>query len=97
MEVYRSGHNGPHSKCGCRVTGTWVRIPPLPPNTPKLRFLMRYYGSLARFPPLFGAVFLIFGVKLVVVSVKISVKLGCLFPLEIGVNVRIYVERHIER
>ena len=34
MEVYRSGHNGPHSKCGNGVTRSWVRIPPLPP-TPK--------------------------------------------------------------
>ena len=31
METYRSGHNGAHSKCVCRVTGTWVRIPPSPP------------------------------------------------------------------
>ncbi len=30
-EVYRSGHNGPHSKCGNGVTRSWVRIPPLPP------------------------------------------------------------------
>ena len=50
---------------------------------------MGYYSSFAGFPPLFGAVFLIFGVKLVVVSVKISVKFGCLFPLKIGVNVSI--------
>ena len=28
--MYRSGHNEPHSKCGCRATGTWVRIPPSP-------------------------------------------------------------------
>ena len=28
--MYRSGHNEPHSKCGCRATGTWVRIPPPP-------------------------------------------------------------------
>ena len=31
LEVYRSGHNGPHSKCGNGVTRSWVRIPPLPP------------------------------------------------------------------
>ena len=31
-EVYRSGHNGPHSKCGNGVTRSWVRIPPLPPD-----------------------------------------------------------------
>ena len=27
MERYRSGYNEPHSKCGWRVTATWVRIP----------------------------------------------------------------------
>ena len=32
MEKYRSGHNEPHSKCGCPVPGTWVRIPPSPPG-----------------------------------------------------------------
>ncbi len=32
MEAYRSGHNGPHSKCGNGVTRSWVRIPPLPPR-----------------------------------------------------------------
>ena len=32
MEVYQSGRTEPHSKCGCRVIGTWVRIPPLPPS-----------------------------------------------------------------
>lgn len=31
MEEYRSGHNGPHSKCGSPLQGSWVRIPPLPP------------------------------------------------------------------
>lgn len=30
-EKYRSGHNELHSKCSCRVTGTWVRIPSSPP------------------------------------------------------------------
>ena len=30
-EKYRSGHNGAHSKCVCRATGTRVRIPPSPP------------------------------------------------------------------
>ena len=30
MEKYRSGHNEPHSKCGHRVTGAWVRIPSSP-------------------------------------------------------------------
>ena len=28
---YRSGRNGGASKASCRVTGTWVRIPPSPP------------------------------------------------------------------
>lgn len=32
VEAYRSGHNGPHSKCGYRAIGTRVRIPSLPPN-----------------------------------------------------------------
>lgn len=31
VEAYRSGHNGPHSKCGYRAIGTRVRIPSLPP------------------------------------------------------------------
>lgn len=30
METYRSGHNEPDSKSGCRATGTRVRIPPSP-------------------------------------------------------------------
>ena len=30
-ERYRSGRNGIASKAICRVTGTWVRIPPSPP------------------------------------------------------------------
>lgn len=33
MEAYRSGHNGPHSKCGYRASGTRVRIPSLPPRS----------------------------------------------------------------
>ena len=33
MEKYRSGHNGPDSKSGSLVRGSWVRIPPSPPNT----------------------------------------------------------------
>ena len=33
-ERYRSGRNGRASKACCRETGTWVRIPPSPPNTP---------------------------------------------------------------
>ena len=32
LEAYRSGHNGPHSKCGYRAIGTRVRIPSLPPK-----------------------------------------------------------------
>ena len=32
VEAYRSGHNGPHSKCGYRAIGTRVRIPSLPPS-----------------------------------------------------------------
>ena len=36
LEVYRSGHNGPHSKCGNGVTRSWVRIPPLPPSCTQL-------------------------------------------------------------
>ena len=32
METYRSGRTEPHSKCGCREIGTWVRIPPSPPK-----------------------------------------------------------------
>ena len=31
-ERYRSGRNGGASKASCRVTGTWVRIPPSPPH-----------------------------------------------------------------
>lgn len=37
METYRSGCNEPHSKCGCRVTGTWVRIPPSPLKPLKIK------------------------------------------------------------
>ena len=33
-ERYRSGRNGGASKASCRVTGTWVRIPPSPPLPP---------------------------------------------------------------
>ena len=33
-ERYRSGRNGGASKASCRVTGTWVRIPPSPIPTP---------------------------------------------------------------
>ena len=53
-EKYRSGHNEPHSKCGCPVSGTWVRIPSFPPlgnNTnpdDKLEFVLffsnEYFG-----------------------------------------------------
>ena len=34
-ERYRSGRNGIASKAICRVTGTWVRIPPSPPTFAK--------------------------------------------------------------
>ena len=37
-ELYRSGHNGAHSKCVCRYRGTWVRIPPAPPFVEKAPF-----------------------------------------------------------
>ena len=30
LEIYRSGCNEPHSKCGCPFTGTWVQIPLAP-------------------------------------------------------------------
>src|SRR5262245_47291613 len=33
-ERYRSGRNGGASKASCPVRGTWVRIPPSPPNSP---------------------------------------------------------------
>ena len=35
-ERYRSGRNGRASKACCRVTGTWVRIPPSPPTITSL-------------------------------------------------------------
>ena len=38
QERYRSGRNGGASKASCRVTGTWVRIPPSPP-----RILTRFW------------------------------------------------------
>ena len=41
METYQRGRTEPHSKCGCRGIGTWVRIPPSPPKMncshPKLK------------------------------------------------------------
>ena len=43
-ERYRSGRNGGASKASCRVTGTWVRIPPSPPSS--LAPLVRWrFGS----------------------------------------------------
>src|SRR3954470_6797323 len=36
-ERYRSGRNGGASKASCRVTGTWVRIPPSPPSFQPIR------------------------------------------------------------
>jgi hypothetical protein len=48
-ERYRSGRNGGASKASCRVTGTWVRIPPSPPTikvTARLTCcLIRLYAS----------------------------------------------------
>ena len=32
MEMYRSGRNENDSKSFCLEIGTWVRIPPSPPN-----------------------------------------------------------------
>ena len=32
METYRSGHNERDSKSCCHASGTWVRIPPSPPQ-----------------------------------------------------------------
>lgn len=32
MDRYRSGHNGPDSKSGSPAMGSWVRIPPCPPQ-----------------------------------------------------------------
>ena len=32
LDRYRSGHNGPDSKSGSLARGSWVRIPPCPPN-----------------------------------------------------------------
>ena len=49
-ERYRSGRNGGASKASCRVSGTWVRIPPSPPNS-VLSFpnkLAGVLGSIAR-------------------------------------------------
>ena len=59
MEVYRSGHNGPHSKCGNGVTRSWVRIPSSPPqencthpNDKKFRcvyfFSHEYFGIILK-------------------------------------------------
>ena len=42
MERYRSGHNEPHSKCGHRVTGAWVRIP-LSPLAIRLSCRMAFF------------------------------------------------------
>src|SRR5204863_3744069 len=42
-ERYRSGRNGGASKASCRVTGTWVRIPPSPPVfRPLSSFFVRF-------------------------------------------------------
>ena len=46
-ERYRSGRNGGASKASCRVTGTWVRIPPSPPAFAKPLASLAGYGWLA--------------------------------------------------
>ena len=59
-EKYRSGHNELHSKCSCRVTGTWVRIPSSPPTlstTPAIALLVLFLlatmmGKRTRLPTL---------------------------------------------
>lgn len=44
MEKYRSGYNGPHSKCGSHESGSWVRIPPSPPlNKKYFNILLKYF------------------------------------------------------
>src|SRR5581483_9433937 len=43
-ERYRSGRNGGASKASCRVTGTWVRIPPSPPSIHPTK--SRYFDQL---------------------------------------------------
>ena len=58
-ERYRSGRNGGASKASCRVTGTWVRIPPSPPLTRSRSFVssrvssrwLRLAPHLHRIPP----------------------------------------------
>ena len=45
LETYRSGRTEPHSKCGCREIGTWVRIPPSPPNKKSALFGIRTGGK----------------------------------------------------
>ena len=47
MDRYRSGHNGPDSKSGSRASGSWVRIPPCPPQALKVQDLtvVRDYKS----------------------------------------------------
>ena len=48
-ERYRSGRNGGASKASCRVTGTWVRIPPSPPPpSPSARSLPARVGVRLR-------------------------------------------------
>ena len=49
-ERYRSGRNGIASKAICRVTGTWVRIPPSPPSFAKrsLRSRLRMASHVTR-------------------------------------------------
>ena len=47
MEKYRSGHNGPHSKWGSHESGSWVRIPPSPPNLRYIRTKRAVRDNLA--------------------------------------------------
>lgn len=43
METYRRGRNGTHSKCVCRETGTWVRIPSSPPEIFRIKIYTIFF------------------------------------------------------
>lgn len=46
METYQRGRTEPHSKCGCREIGTWVRTPPSPPietHTKQIERFVSYF------------------------------------------------------
>ena len=47
METYQRGRTEPHSKCGCREIGTWVRIPPSPPSEQSLK-IVKYLIGLSK-------------------------------------------------